>query len=198
MTLKKPLRKPFRKPASATKKHNGTSRVLSLPIRSRQTSVAQSTPTPAPQSRSCTSATSSTPRPNRYRVQIQASAGPSSTPLPENGIRSTSNAHEIEQDPDADDLNEVVMAVNMRERGTVGCAYYLARQETLYVMEDVQLGSVEVVEARKWRSCIRVILQSLKTISETIRPADCAPCSFSCRRHDARPPQSRTPRIIER
>jgi len=38
------------------------------------------------------------------------------------------------------------MAVDMRERGTVGCSYYVAREERLYFMEDSKLGGVEVVD----------------------------------------------------
>jgi DNA mismatch repair protein MSH5 len=45
-----------------------------------------------------------------------------------------------------DSLNEVVMAVDLRERGTVGCCYYVAREEKLYFMEDVKCGGVEVVD----------------------------------------------------
>lgn len=45
-------------------------------------------------------------------------------------------------------LSEVVMAVNVGKRGTVGCAYYLAREEKLYFMEDVQQGGVDVVDQR--------------------------------------------------
>lgn len=41
------------------------------------------------------------------------------------------------------------MAVDVRERGTVGCAYYVAAEEKLYFMEDVKLGGADVVEARK-------------------------------------------------
>jgi DNA mismatch repair protein MSH5 len=40
------------------------------------------------------------------------------------------------------------MAVDVRERGTVGCSYYVAREEKLYLMEDVKLGGPEVVDAR--------------------------------------------------
>ena len=39
------------------------------------------------------------------------------------------------------------MAVDLKERGTVGCCYYVAREEKLYFMEDVQLGGVDVVDA---------------------------------------------------
>ena len=52
-----------------------------------------------------------------------------------------------EIDPDADALNEVIMAVDVRDRGTVGCSYYVARDEKLYFMEDVKLGGVDVVDA---------------------------------------------------
>lgn len=52
-------------------------------------------------------------------------------------------------DADVDALTEVIMAVNMTERGTVGCAYYVARDEKLYFMEDVVMGGADVVDARK-------------------------------------------------
>lgn len=51
---------------------------------------------------------------------------------------------------DVDALGEVIMAVNMAERGTVGCAYYVARDEKLYFMEDVVMGGADVVNAREW------------------------------------------------
>ncbi|KAI7498811.1 hypothetical protein KC357_g169 [Hortaea werneckii] len=50
-------------------------------------------------------------------------------------------------DQDLDSLDEVVMAVNLTERGTMGCAYYAARTEKLYFMEDVKFGSADVVES---------------------------------------------------
>jgi DNA mismatch repair protein MSH5 len=49
----------------------------------------------------------------------------------------------------ADHLNEVIMAIDLRERGTVGCCYYVAMEERLYLMEDVKYGGLEVVQARK-------------------------------------------------
>lgn len=52
-----------------------------------------------------------------------------------------------EIDEDADFLQEIVMAVNMREKGTVGCSYYVAQQETMYLMEDCPLGNVAMVES---------------------------------------------------
>lgn len=59
--------------------------------------------------------------------------------------------HEADDDGgnlDEDSLNEVVMAVDIRNKGTVGCSYYVAREEKLYFMEDMKLGGTAVVESR--------------------------------------------------
>ena len=48
---------------------------------------------------------------------------------------------------DDDTLNEIIMAVDVKSRGTVGCAYYIAREQKLYFMEDVKLGGPDIVEA---------------------------------------------------
>ena len=48
---------------------------------------------------------------------------------------------------DEDTLSEVIMAVNMLPNGTVGCAYYVARVEKLYFMEDVRSGGPDIVDA---------------------------------------------------
>ena len=50
---------------------------------------------------------------------------------------------------DKDMQNEVVMAVNFTDRGSVGCAYYVARDEKLYFMEDVRMGGPDVIDACK-------------------------------------------------
>ena len=47
---------------------------------------------------------------------------------------------------DADALSEIIMAVDMRDRGTVGCCYYVAREETLYFMDDVKNGGVDIID----------------------------------------------------
>lgn len=41
------------------------------------------------------------------------------------------------------------MAVDMTPRGTVGCCYYVAREEKLYFMEDVQIGDADIVDTRE-------------------------------------------------
>lgn len=111
------------------------------------------TPTPRPSSQpSSRSTPKSTPVPGRSRALP-------ATPLRDvqsDPVRASSSATpryglSREEDPDGDQdfLDEVIMAVDFKGRGTVGCCYYVARNETLYFMEDVQLGSVEVVDARK-------------------------------------------------
>ena len=67
-----------------------------------------------------------------------------SVPLPEPAV------DDFDADPDV--LSEVVMAVTLAERGSVGCAYYVAREEKLYFMEDVKLGGPDIIDARKWYS----------------------------------------------
>lgn len=57
-----------------------------------------------------------------------------------------------ELDGDLDFLEEVVMAVNLLERGTLGCAYYVAKNETLYFMEDTKLASAALIETCELRS----------------------------------------------
>jgi len=63
--------------------------------------------------------------------------------------RATTEAPPEDQRDDPEHLSEVVMAVNLTERGTVGCAYYVAREEKLYFLEDVKLGGPNIVDQRE-------------------------------------------------
>ena len=58
---------------------------------------------------------------------------------------------------DLETLNEVIMAVNVTDRGTVGCSYYVARTETLYFMEDLRMGGHDIVDARKYPGLLRYL-----------------------------------------
>ncbi|KAI1365065.1 putative MSH5 protein [Xylaria arbuscula] len=50
----------------------------------------------------------------------------------------------------ADAMNEIIMAIDMRDRGprgsSIGCAYYSVLEEALYLLEDVQMAGVDLVE----------------------------------------------------
>jgi DNA mismatch repair protein MSH5 len=56
---------------------------------------------------------------------------------------------EIQEREDLDTLNEIIMAVEMKERGPVGCAYYIAREEKLYLMEDIKYAGLEIIDTLK-------------------------------------------------
>lgn len=70
---------------------------------------------------------------------------PSATPAADVG------GHSTQQDDNEhlDDLNEVIMAVDMRDRDTIGCSYYRAQDEKLYFMEDAKMGNVDIVNQLK-------------------------------------------------
>jgi DNA mismatch repair protein MSH5 len=45
-----------------------------------------------------------------------------------------------------DNENEVVMALDVRTNSTLGCAYYVAREEKLYLMQDCNMADKTMVE----------------------------------------------------
>ncbi|KAI1423077.1 putative MSH5 protein [Xylaria sp. FL1777] len=57
---------------------------------------------------------------------------------------------EILSEESADAMNEIIMAVDMRDRGPrgsiIGCAYYVVLEEALYLLEDVAMAGVDLVE----------------------------------------------------
>lgn len=82
------------------------------------------------------------------------------TPRPLAEASSLQGRSEAEPEAEAEDLdalNEVVMAIDLRERGTVGCCYYVACNERLYFAEDVKLGGIDVVEARRWQNTLAFV-----------------------------------------
>ena len=67
---------------------------------------------------------------------------PVSVPVAENDM-------DIQDREESDSLDEVIMAIDLRDKETVGCCYYVAREEKLYLMEDVKYGGIEVIGACK-------------------------------------------------
>jgi DNA mismatch repair protein MSH5 len=63
-------------------------------------------------------------------------------------------------------MNEIVMAVDMKERGTLGCAYYIARDEKLCLMEDVKMASLDIVDMLKLHAQPTVLLISSRADEE--------------------------------
>lgn len=63
---------------------------------------------------------------------------------------------------DSDALNEIIMAVEMKERSSVGCAYYVAREETLFLMEDIKMAGLDIVDTLKLHVQPTVVLISTR------------------------------------
>ncbi|EPE36247.1 P-loop containing nucleoside triphosphate hydrolase [Glarea lozoyensis ATCC 20868] len=56
---------------------------------------------------------------------------------------------EIQEREEHDSVNEIMMAVDIKKGGSVGCAYYTAREETLYLMQDIPSGDLAIVDTLK-------------------------------------------------
>lgn len=59
------------------------------------------------------------------------------------------NETDIKEREDCDSVNEVVMAVELKGRGAVGCAYYLAREEKLCMMADISMAGLDIIDTLK-------------------------------------------------
>lgn len=53
------------------------------------------------------------------------------------------------EEAEDESLDHVIMAIDNRDRDTIGCAYYIARQQILMCMEDVTGGGKEVLDKLK-------------------------------------------------
>ncbi|KAL9609329.1 MAG: hypothetical protein Q9167_005895 [Letrouitia subvulpina] len=76
--------------------------------------------------------------------------------------RQSENDTEISEREANDFLNEVVMAIDLRDWATIGCSFYIAREETLYMMEDVKSGGPEIIETLRIYAQPTVMLLSSK------------------------------------
>lgn len=55
------------------------------------------------------------------------------------------------------------MAIHMRDDGTVGCAYYVAIDEKLFLQEDIAMGGIDFVETLLLRVEPTTVLISLRS-----------------------------------
>lgn len=70
------------------------------------------------------------------------------------------NEEDLSLGEDADALNEVMMSVDMRDGSTIGCAYYIAREEKLYMMDDIKHCGLDMVDTLKLHAQPTIILIS--------------------------------------
>lgn len=60
--------------------------------------------------------------------------------------RTPSDPARLPDDEDEKILCETIMALDMKESGQVGCAYYVAMDGALCLQEDIAMAGMEVVE----------------------------------------------------
>jgi DNA mismatch repair protein MSH5 len=48
---------------------------------------------------------------------------------------------------DDDDAGHIIAAIDMKDYGTVGCSYYSAEEEKLYMLGDSKSGEMETINA---------------------------------------------------
>jgi DNA mismatch repair protein MSH5 len=139
---------PYKRRKSASHHHTSSKRTGST---SSTQSTAQSTRTGT----SRRSSGSSLQGQGHRRSSRDVSERPTSSLDPRTHIRNGTVAADDtsqvarEEPPDVELLSEIIMAVNLTDRGAIGCAYYVAQTETLYFMEDVQMGDAEMVDSCK-------------------------------------------------
>ncbi|KFX88111.1 hypothetical protein V490_07834 [Pseudogymnoascus sp. VKM F-3557] len=92
-----------------------------------------------------------------------ANSGSSTLSRISNHIAEIESEAEVRDREDADALNEIIMAIDMRDRGTLGCAYYIAREEKLFLMEDIKLSGLDIVDTLKLHASPTVVLISTKS-----------------------------------
>ena len=109
--------------------------------------------------------TTGTAAPRARRPRREASVGDrTSTRRPSESVNPDDGTSDLNFD---DTLGEIVMAVDLTTRGTVGCCYYIAREEKLFFMEDIQFADVDVVDALRMFIDPTIILVPTK-IDDTV------------------------------
>ncbi|KAJ8114028.1 hypothetical protein OPT61_g3993 [Boeremia exigua] len=161
MPRKTPFKVPYRNKGSRS---SGSSRTNRTSSRRGSTTPHHSTA----RSASVASATPSRHSPRVRRVPVEQ--GNRRTTLP--AIQEDDLAAEHDQFHD-DTLSEIIMAVDITPRSTIGCCYYIAREERLYFMEDIQIGDVNIINTLKASIEPTVVLISAKvddTVVESFDP----------------------------
>lgn len=90
--------------------------------------------------------------PNRPVRSSRASVRTSGTRLSSNLFHSDHQQHVANEEGDPNEQNddtvlqEVIMALNMKENATIGCAYFNTLDSILYLSEDIPLANTDIAE----------------------------------------------------
>ncbi|KAI1812738.1 muts domain V-domain-containing protein [Poronia punctata] len=116
----------------------------------RGSSSRSHTATPASGSRIYRSSPPLLARAHRPQLSSRLPAGGFSSGNGSSESEPTERAHDDISEAEMDLMNEVIMSVDMRDHGsqssTMGCAYYVTREQTLYLLEDVPMANADLVE----------------------------------------------------
>jgi DNA mismatch repair protein MSH5 len=88
--------------------------------------------------------------PNRQRLSLRSPSlqRASATAIQRNNADDEDDGLAEDHVPgaDADALHEVIMAIDIKDNGNLGCAYYIAAGEILYLLEDIAVAGNEILE----------------------------------------------------
>lgn len=71
----------------------------------------------------------------------------------------------IDEREEDDALNMTIMALDMVKNDTIGCCYYVAREEKLYFVPDMKYGGISVVDTS--RSSVSLQSNSALTLAKS-------------------------------
>lgn len=80
-----------------------------------------------------------------------------------------SRSSEFPGSDEPDTMNEVIVAIDMKDNGTVGCAYYVAIDEALFLQEDIPLAGIELVETLLLHTEPTTVLISIRSPDSLVR-----------------------------
>lgn len=52
-----------------------------------------------------------------------------------------------------DELDQVIVAIDKKDAGTIGCSYYSAQEEKLYLLGDIRYAGNETIDSCQSRTC---------------------------------------------
>lgn len=79
------------------------------------------------------------------------------------GSYSAPGSNDCPEGDEPEGLDEIIMAIDMKDNGTVGSAYYVAIDEALFLQEDVTMAGIEFVETLLLRVEPTTVLISLRS-----------------------------------
>lgn len=65
-------------------------------------------------------------------------------------------------------MDEIIIAIDMKDNGTVGCAYYVAMDEALFIQEDLPMAGISFVETLLMRVEPTVVLVSIRSSDDLV------------------------------